>query len=123
MIVTTLKEYVEQKLGFTPARAARCPGCGMPTEAFALTKCASGKWRCGHCRVDAEREAAPPWQLSWGDVRGHRAVLLAETDWTQLADVPEETRILWQPYRQALRDITLQQCEPDQVVWPQKPGE
>ena len=42
-------------------------------------------------------------------------------DWTQLPDVPEETRLKWQEYRQALRDITLQEGFPENIIWPTKP--
>jgi hypothetical protein len=70
-------------------------------------------------------------QKQWVDVRtvqdhidaarALRSVLLAACDWTQLPDVPEATKTAWQPYRQALRDITTQ---PDQraIVWPIAPN-
>lgn len=47
--------------------------------------------------------------------------LLTETDWTQLPDIPESTKLLWQPYRQELRDITTQTGFPENVVWPTPP--
>jgi hypothetical protein len=50
-----------------------------------------------------------------------RGNLLANSDWTQLPDVPEETRLKWQEYRQALRDITLQEGFPENIIWPTKP--
>ena len=52
-----------------------------------------------------------------------RNLLLAETDWTQLADVtmPAEKAQEWKTYRQALRDITLQAGFPREIVWPVKP--
>lgn len=42
-------------------------------------------------------------------LRGRRNRLLAETDWTQLPDVPlsAERRQEWASYRQALRDHPL----------------
>lgn len=48
-----------------------------------------------------------------------RSRLLAATDWTQLPDIAEATRVKYQAYRQALRDITLQQGYPDTIVWPE----
>ena len=54
-------------------------------------------------------------------VRKERDTLLAATDWTQLPDVPQDTRELWATYRQALRDITLQEGFPLDVVWPDQP--
>lgn len=50
-----------------------------------------------------------------------RARLLNESDWTQLPDVPLETKSAWADYRQALRDITEQPGFPKNVVWPEKP--
>jgi hypothetical protein len=57
------------------------------------------------------------------DLRTERNILIAQTDWTQFSDVPEETRTLWQPYRQALRDITITYQSLNDVVWPTKPVE
>lgn len=50
-----------------------------------------------------------------------RDELLRACDWTQLNDIPEATRLLWQPYRQALRDITLQAGFPETIDWPVAP--
>ena len=57
------------------------------------------------------------------DLRSERNRLIALTDWTQFPDVPEETRTLWKPYRQALRDITITYQSLNDVVWPTKPGD
>jgi len=55
------------------------------------------------------------------DVRVRRAALLQASDWTQLPDVPLETRAAWADYRQALRDITEQPGFPDNIEWPVPP--
>lgn len=55
------------------------------------------------------------------DLREERDRLIALTDWTQLPDVPEATKLLWQEYRQALRDITETYSSLEEVVWPDKP--
>lgn len=55
------------------------------------------------------------------EAKDKRAGLLQKTDWTQLPDVPEATRTKWQPYRQALRDITLQDGFPQNIIWPEMP--
>lgn len=55
-------------------------------------------------------------------VLAQRDAKLRESDWSQLADVPEETKLKWQPYRQALRDITLQASFPYDIVWPTPPS-
>jgi len=53
--------------------------------------------------------------------RSKRDSLLAQTDWTQAADVPQATKDLWAPYRQALRDVPQQSGFPTEIVWPVKP--
>lgn len=53
-------------------------------------------------------------------VREQRNILLAQSDWTQLEDVPIE-KTPWVNYRQSLRDIPQQQGFPQVVVWPMKP--
>jgi hypothetical protein len=56
--------------------------------------------------------------------RDKRAVLLAESDWTQLPDSPlsGDARTAWATYRQALRDITDQQGFPGNIDWPVPPA-
>jgi hypothetical protein len=55
-------------------------------------------------------------------IRSERDLLLKETDWTQLPDVPESTKQKWAEYRQALRDVTDQPNFPQSVTWPTKPS-
>lgn len=55
------------------------------------------------------------------EIRDHRNILLFESDWTQLPDVPQNTKEIWAIYRQALRDVTEQAGFPANVVWPEKP--
>ena len=55
------------------------------------------------------------------DLRLARTTRLRKCDWTQFSDVPESTRVPWQAYRQALRDITDTYTSVDDVVWPTKP--
>jgi hypothetical protein len=54
-------------------------------------------------------------------VRSQRDSLLASTDWTQLPDVPQSTKDIWAPYRQALRDVTAQSGFPETIEWPVAP--
>lgn len=56
----------------------------------------------------------------WPIIRSRRGSLLAETDWTQLPDVPLATKTAWADYRQALRDVTLQP-DPRNIIWPTPP--
>ena len=53
--------------------------------------------------------------------RQRRDVLLKESDFSQLPDIPESTRLLWMPYRQALRDVPQQSSFPSTIVWPEQP--
>lgn len=54
-------------------------------------------------------------------VRAQRDHLLAESDWTQGKDIPDEISSVWAVYRQALRDITSQAGFPTDVAFPAKP--
>lgn len=54
-------------------------------------------------------------------VRRHRTALLAESDWTQVADAPVD-QPAWATYRQALRDLTEQPGFPWSVEWPAQPS-
>lgn len=51
-----------------------------------------------------------------------RRGLLVGSDWTQLPDIPQATKDLWAPYRQALRDITDQEGYPYDITWPTPPA-
>ena len=55
------------------------------------------------------------------DTRSLRNMFLTQTDWTQVADVPQATRDKWVVYRQALRDVPAQPGFPENITWPQKP--
>jgi hypothetical protein len=54
-------------------------------------------------------------------VKKFRNNLLKESDWTQLEDVPMTLKNEWKIYRQALRDVTLQETFPDNIEWPISP--
>lgn len=54
-------------------------------------------------------------------IRKERDVLLFASDWTQLPDVPESTKLKWAEYRQQLRDIPQQKEFPHNIEWPTKP--
>ena len=53
-------------------------------------------------------------------VRTKRNAMLAETDWTQVADAPVD-KAAWATYRQALRDMPQQGGFPTTITWPVKP--
>lgn len=77
-------------------------------------------------RVNAEGTFSPPVAPDLSEeqarsVRATRGALLAASDWTQLADVPQAAREAWAPYRQALRDVPSQDGFPGAAVWPEAP--
>lgn len=53
--------------------------------------------------------------------RSRRDSLLAACDWTQARDVHDAVAAAWQPYRQALRDLTKQAGFPTSISWPVAP--
>ena len=61
------------------------------------------------------------YDLMVDSIRRQRDALLAQSDWTQLPDVPLDTKESWATYRKHLRDITSQIGFPTSVVWPVEP--
>jgi len=85
-----------------------------------------GKWYTKYIPApvfeDSEAEAAYKAEKDaeqWSIIRSERNRLLAECDWTQLADAPVDP-FAWITYREALRDITLQ-ADPFNLTWPVAP--
>jgi hypothetical protein len=52
------------------------------------------------------------------NVRADRDRMLASCDWTQLADASAPNKEAWATFRQALRDVPLQEGFPFNVQWP-----
>jgi len=61
-------------------------------------------------------------QANLEELRQNRNRRLAETDWTQNPDVPEATKEKWREYRQALRDITINNETVFGIDWPIEPS-
>ena len=57
-------------------------------------------------------------------VRVERDKLIAESDWTQLADsqLSDSVKATWVTYRQALRDLPTASGFPHTMTWPTKPS-
>jgi hypothetical protein len=55
------------------------------------------------------------------NVRAKRNQLLADSDWTQLADAPVN-QAAWATYRQALRDLPSGEGFPYSITWPVAPS-
>ena len=66
-------------------------------------------------RIDAEVATS---------VRSERDRLIAETDWTQLADsqLSDSVKASWVTYRQSLRDLPTASGFPHTMTWPTKPS-
>ena len=69
--------------------------------------------------------------MPWEELRNNRSRLLAETDWTQGADVPSAIKTPWATYRQQLRDLPASSTptlkadgtlDRSSVTWPTKPS-
>lgn len=69
--------------------------------------------------ADFEAQKVP---LQWKAVREERNRKLQQSDWivTKSLEIGETVPIEWLDYRQALRDITLQE-DPYNIVWPEEP--
>ena len=104
----------------------------FPPEGFAIvdipTGGIAGAWSmCGigwsyiNGQFVEPPEPEQPLEQLAATARSKRDSLLAQTDWTQAADVPQATKDLWAPYRQALRDVPQQSGFPTEIVWPVKP--
>jgi hypothetical protein len=61
-----------------------------------------------------------PQEEAETNVRNSRNGLLSESDWTQVADAPVD-KAMWGTYRQFLRDVTVQEGFPYNVIWPTQP--
>jgi len=66
--------------------------------------------------TDAEQDA-----LDMQTLRLQRNELLAQSDWTQVADAPVDAAA-WATYRQALRDLPANTTDPRNPTWPTKPS-
>lgn len=69
----------------------------------------------------SESEVEVATEVAAARVRSRRALLLVDSDWTQIADAPVD-KAAWAKYRQALRDITSQEGFPWAVEWPHSPN-
>jgi hypothetical protein len=65
--------------------------------------------------------APPDTEAEAQAARLKRNALLAESDWTQLADAPVDN-LAWAVYRQNLRDVPNQPGFPVTIIWPTQPA-
>jgi hypothetical protein len=67
---------------------------------------------------------AGAFDRSLASLRAKRNSLLSASDWTVLSDSPVQDKLIWQSYRQSLRDLTEGLSTVEQinsVVFPTKP--
>lgn len=82
----------------------------------------NGKWVESWVVVAlTDQEKQTLFESKADEVRAERTRLLTESDWTQFRDISEDKSALWVPYRQQLRDISLQSGFPFNVQFPVKP--
>lgn len=80
-----------------------------------------GVWTQNYIVSELDPEAAAAKaEAQWGVVRSERNGLLADCDWTQIADAPVDD-LVWAVYRQALRDLPANTTDPFNVQWPEPP--
>lgn len=89
----------------------------LPHTHQIFAECVAGKWG----QIAEYVPYVPTTEEMNQHARSQRDALLAQTDWTQAADVPQATKDKWAPYRQALRDVPQQAGFPTNVTWPTKP--
>lgn len=83
------------------SQIVECPKCGNPRRKFLIVD-----GQCDSDRAEGLRASQATPELGWPEVRTRRDRLIAQFDWTQLGDIPEETRQRYEGYRQELRDVT-----------------
>ena len=81
-----------------------------------------GKWYTKYSVSDMGAEAKAALDANQAQsIRSTRDRKIAETDWTQGKDIPDNISSKWAVYRQALRDVPAQSGFPWTVQWPTQP--
>ena len=76
-------------------------------------------WRRDEAEPTEEQLEIALHIYNWEEVRKHRDVLLAATDFYALSDVTMSADMA--TYREALRDLPASTANSEDVVWPTKP--
>jgi hypothetical protein len=114
--------FIEQ-FGYGIYDFSNQPECGKYQKVVEIAPVRNefGIWRQTWQLVDMnDEEKAAEDAAKAGQMRSYRNSLLAQSDWTQVADAPVD-KAVWATHRQALRDITAQQGFPWTVTWPEAP--
>ena len=81
-----------------------------------------GQWFTKYSVSDMSAEARAAADASQAqNIRAERDRKIAETDWTQGKDIPDNISNKWATYRQELRDVPAQTGFPWDVQWPTQP--
>lgn len=82
----------------------------------------AGKWYTKYSVADLDADAIVAKDAEQAkNMRAQRNEKLAQTDWTQGKDIPDNISSKWAVYRQALRDVPAQSGFPWDVQWPAQP--
>lgn len=112
-----ISKYIDPKEGVDNGWTYNIP----PTDSFCRWE--NGDWMVlEHAVVTPLPHIIPKnHKLEEINVRKHRDNLIAQTDWTQVKDISDETSSKWTSYRQELRDISKQSGFPFNINWPKSP--
>jgi hypothetical protein len=81
----------------------------------------NGQWFTKFTAIDMDVDAIAALDTQQAaSQRTERNRLIAECDWTQVADSPVDKEV-WAAYRQALRDVPSQEGFPWTITWPVEP--
>jgi hypothetical protein len=81
----------------------------------------NGQWFSKFTAIDIDADAIAALDAQQAaSQRTERNRLIAECDWTQVADSPVDKEV-WAAYRQSLRDIPSQSGFPWDITWPVEP--
>jgi hypothetical protein len=81
----------------------------------------NGQWFSKFTAIDIDADAIAALDAQQAaSQRTERNRLIAECDWTQVADSPVDKEV-WATYRQLLRDIPSQSGFPWDITWPVEP--
>ena len=110
-----------------PVRQVEAPSYNLATENCSQTNptLENGEWvMTWEVTAASSDEIAARQTKESANVRNQRNQLLAESDWTVLADSPLTTakKTEWKTYRTALRNITAAEGFPHTMEWPTEPS-
>jgi hypothetical protein len=82
----------------------------------------NGQWFTKYIAAEPDDEGKARMDAEQGQrVRDDRNKRLADCDWTQGKDIPDDVSDRWAVYRQELRDIPQQPGFPWDITWPEVP--